>query len=116
MKNSKCLFCKIASGEVPAGIVYEDEHLLAFRDIRPEAPTHLLIVPRKHIASVAEAAPEDAEVLGRLILQAKELAAAENLAATGYRLVLNTGDWAGQSVFHVHVHLLGGRRMTWPPG
>jgi histidine triad (HIT) family protein len=112
--SNECLFCRIVSGDVPAGIVYEDDEVVAFRDIRPEAPTHLLLVPRKHVATLAEA--PDAPVLGRLLLRAGELAVQENVAATGFRLVVNSGEWAGQTVSHLHVHLLGGRRLTWPPG
>lgn len=112
---SDCVFCKIVSGDVPANIVHQDGDLVAFRDLNPQAPVHLLIVPRKHIASMNEAADEDQGLLGRLFLAARELAAKEGVDQ-GYRLVNNCGSSAGQSVFHIHVHLLGGRTMTWPPG
>ncbi len=109
-----CLFCQIAAGERPATIVQRSDDVVAFRDINPQAPTHILIIPVKHIVSVAEATVEDEGLLGRLLMTAKEVAQQENLK--GYRLVINTGSQAGQSVFHLHVHLLGGRAMLWPPG
>jgi histidine triad (HIT) family protein len=110
-----CLFCQIAAGERPATIVHRDEDVVAFRDINPQAPTHILIIPTKHIVSVEEATVEDEGLIGRLISVAREIAQQENLSK-GYRLVINTGSQAGQSVFHLHVHLLGGRAMHWPPG
>jgi len=113
---SECLFCKIVAGEIPTQRVHEDEHVLAFRDIAPQAPTHILIIPRKHISSINEATEEDETVLGRLLLTAKLLAASEGLAEDGYRLTINTGDHGGQTVYHIHLHLLGGRQMRWPPG
>lgn len=113
---SDCIFCKIVAGEIPADIVYEDEQVLAFRDIAPQAPTHILIIPRKHIASINEAEPEDQAVLGKLLLSARHLAQAEGLSDAGYRLVINTGEHGGQTVFHIHLHLLGGRALNWPPG
>ena len=109
-----CLFCRIVRREIPASIVWEDEHALAFRDIKPEAPTHLLVVPKRHFASLNEAA--DVGLLGRLLLAAREIAEGEGIAQTGYRTVLNTGRDAGQTVFHIHVHVMGGRHMAWPPG
>jgi histidine triad (HIT) family protein len=109
-----CLFCQIAAGERPATIVHRSDGVVAFRDINPQAPTHILIIPTKHIVSVAEATVEDEGLIGRLVTTAKEIAQQENLK--GYRLVINTGSQAGQSVFHLHVHLLGGRAMHWPPG
>jgi histidine triad (HIT) family protein len=112
--SSDCLFCRIVRREIPATIVREDEYTLAFRDIDPRAPTHVLVVPKKHVESLNEA--EDAAALGRLLLVAREIAKAEGISASGYRTVINTGVGAGQTVFHVHVHLLGGRPMTWPPG
>jgi histidine triad (HIT) family protein len=112
----ECLFCGISEGKVPAAIVYEDDDTIAFRDINPQAPTHLLIIPRRHIASVNELEAGDAEVVGKLFLVARELAAAEGLAESGYRLVMNTGPGAGQTVHHIHLHLLGGRSLHWPPG
>jgi histidine triad (HIT) family protein len=110
-----CLFCQIAAGERPATIVYRDDDLIAIRDINPQAPTHILIIPTKHIVSVAELTVEDEGLIGRLMTAAKEIAQQEKLSK-GYRLVINTGSQAGQSVFHLHVHLLGGRAMHWPPG
>ena len=110
-----CLFCQIATGERPATIVQRSDDVIAFRDINPQAPTHILIIPTKHIVSVAEATVEDEGVIGRLISVAREIAEQENLGK-GYRLVINTGSQAGQSVFHLHVHLLGGRALHWPPG
>jgi histidine triad (HIT) family protein len=111
-----CLFCKIVAREIPATIVAENEHALAFRDIRPAAPTHMLVIPKKHITSVASAEDGDALLLGQLMLLARDVAKLDGLDATGYRLVTNNGENAGQSVFHVHVHVLGGRAMAWPPG
>jgi len=112
---SSCLFCQIATGERPATIVYRGDGVIAFRDIHPQAPTHILIIPTKHIVSVAEATVEDEDLIGRMITTAKAIAQQENLSQ-GYRLVINTGTQAGQSVFHLHVHLLGGRALHWPPG
>jgi histidine triad (HIT) family protein len=110
-----CLFCKIRDGAIPANNVYEDELALAFRDINPQAPTHILIIPRKHIASLADLAEEDAALVGHLHVIAARLAGEEKLSG-GYRTVFNTGAHAGQSVLHLHLHLLGGRPMAWPPG
>lgn len=112
---SPCLFCQIVAGERPATIVHRGDDVIAIRDINPQAPTHILIIPTKHIESVAEAATEDEALIGRMITAAKAIAQQENLSK-GYRLVINTGTQAGQSVFHLHVHLLGGRAMHWPPG
>lgn len=111
-----CLFCRIAAGEIPAKLVYEDDDVVAFRDINPQAPTHILIIPRRHIASVNDLEAGDAELVGRLYLVARELAEREGIAQSGYRLVLNTGPGAGQTVDHIHLHLLGGRPLHWPPG
>ncbi|HWZ81990.1 MAG TPA: histidine triad nucleotide-binding protein [Terriglobales bacterium] len=110
-----CLFCRIVRGEVPAKKVYEDEHTLAFDDINPQAPTHVLIIPKKHVAGLKEAQDEDAELVGRCHLAAAEIARQRSIE-NGYRTVLNVGPGAGQSVFHMHVHLLGGRALHWPPG
>jgi histidine triad (HIT) family protein len=110
-----CLFCRIIRGEVRARKVREDEDVFAFEDINPQAPTHVLVVPKKHIAGLKEAQSEDAELIGRCHLAAAEIAR-ERKIEHGYRTVLNIGPGAGQSVFHLHVHLLGGRRLTWPPG
>jgi len=114
--SDDCLFCRIIAGEIPGQVVLEDEHLLAFRDINPQAPTHVLIVPRKHVATTNDLTDEDAGLVGRLVLAAKRIAADAGLAEAGYRLVLNCNAGAGQSVFHLHLHLLGGRAFTWPPG
>jgi histidine triad (HIT) family protein len=113
---SDCIFCRIIAGEVPSEKVYQDDRVTAFRDIRPVAPVHILIVPNKHIASVNEVEDEDEAVLGRLFLTAKRLAVQEGIAESGYRLIINTGRHAGQDVFHLHVHLLGGQRMRHPIG
>jgi histidine triad (HIT) family protein len=111
-----CLFCRIASGAIPADTVKQSDDWVAFRDINPQAPTHVLIIPREHIATLNDADPGHAELLGRLLLAAKEIAADEGIAEDGYRTVANCNAGAGQSVFHIHVHLLGGRVMGWPPG
>lgn len=116
MPDSDCLFCRIAEGEIPADIVRDTPDVVAFRDTSPQAPTHVLIIPRKHIASVTEMGAVDTEVMGKLFLTAKDIAAEEDLTDGGYRMVVNAGPDAGQSVFHVHMHLLGGRGMGWPPG
>ncbi len=113
--SADCLFCKIAAKQVSAKVVYEDPEIFAFEDIGPQAPTHLLICPRKHMASLEDAAEGDEAMLGRLQMVATKLARERNLAE-GYRTVINTGRDAGQSVPHLHVHLLGGRSMRWPPG
>ena len=112
--TDSCLFCRIVRREIPSGIVWEDEHAIAFRDIDPKAPTHVLVIPKVHVASLEEAT--DAALIGRLALTAAKIAAAEGIARGGYRTVINTGADAGQTVFHVHLHLLGGRRLSWPPG
>jgi histidine triad (HIT) family protein len=113
---SKTLFEKIIAREIPATIVYEDDLALAFRDIKPQAPVHVLIIPRKPIPRIAEAGPEDHKVLGHLLLKAAEVAAKLGLKKDGYRLVINNGPDAGEAVPHLHVHILGGRHMAWPPG
>jgi len=110
------IFAKIIAGEIPAEKLYEDDHVVAFRDINPQAPVHVLVVPRKPLVSVAHADAEDAELLGRLLLAAAQVARELGLESGGYRLVTNIGDQGGQSVYHLHVHLLGGRQMSWPPG
>ena len=111
-----CLFCKIRDGEIPGDIVYQDDEVLAFRDVNPQAPTHVLVIPRKHIATTNDLDEGDAAVVGKMMLAAKKVAANEGFANEGYRLVLNCNEGAGQTVFHIHMHLLGGRRLTWPPG
>ena len=113
--SADCLFCKIAAKKIPAKLVYEDPELFAFEDVSPQAPTHILLCPRKHFASLQEAAVADQAVLGKLQLVAAQLARERNLQS-GYRTVINTGAGAGQSVFHLHLHLLGGRPFHWPPG
>lgn len=113
---SDCLFCGIASGEIAADLVAEGEDWIAFRDIHPQAPTHVLIVPRRHIATLEDLGSSDAPLMGALIAAAAGIARDEGLAESGYRLVANCGAGAGQSVFHIHLHLLGGRRFSWPPG
>jgi len=115
MTDSHCPFCRIIRGELPSKKVYEDDHVYAFEDLHPQAPTHVLVIPKKHIAGLKEAEAADAEVIGRCHLVAAEMARQRNIE-NGYRTVLNVGPESGQSVFHLHVHLLGGRRLTWPPG
>ena len=110
-----CLFCKILDGSIPSTRVYEDEDCIAFADIHPQAPVHVLVVPRKHIGSLAEAEAEDTPLLGKLLSAVAEIAHQKGLA-NGYRTVINTGDEGGQTVGHLHLHLLGGRPMHWPPG
>lgn len=112
---STCIFCKIAAGEIPARIAHEDENCVAFHDLNPQAPVHLLVIPRRHLATMNDAAGE-AELLGALFAKIPEIAASAGIREDGYRLVTNCGEKAGQSVFHLHVHLLGGRAMGWPPG
>ncbi len=111
-----CIFCKIIQGEIPADVVLENEDVLVFRDLNPQAPTHLLAIPKKHIATINDIQPEDAEVVGKLFLAARQAAADEGLTENGYRVVMNCGKDAGQVVFHIHLHILGGRKFTWPPG
>lgn len=112
---NECLFCKIGGKEIPAKLVYEDADIFAFEDIHPQAPTHILICPRKHVTSLTEVSAEDAALLGRMLLVAARLATERKLT-DGYRTVFNNGRGAGQSVFHLHLHLLGGRAFRWPPG
>lgn len=112
---SDCLFCGIVAGDIPAEIVHRDEHIVAFRDINPQAPMHVLVIPVAHYANAGELAAADPHLAGRLIQAAAEVAAAEGIDS-GYRVVFNTGADAGQTVFHVHAHVLGGRHLTWPPG
>lgn len=113
---SDTLFTRIRDREIPADIVYEDDSVLAFRDINPQAPTHILIVPREPIPTVNDLQAHQAELVGRLFLVARDLAREEGLAEDGYRLVMNTNEAGGQTVFHIHLHLLGGRQFAWPPG
>lgn len=111
-----CLFCKIVAGEIPSQVVLDREEVFAFRDINPAAPTHILLVPHKHVRDVSEISNEHGALLAQIFETAHEIAQSEGIASSGYRIVANTGPNAGQSVFHLHFHLLGGRRMAWPPG
>ncbi len=111
-----CLFCKIAAGTIPAKVVYEDDRILAFDDIRPQAPVHTLIIPKAHYASLNEVPEGEGPLLAHILLKARDIAEAKGVGKSGYRVVLNTARDSGQEVFHLHVHVLGGRRMTWPPG
>lgn len=111
-----CIFCKIITGEIGAKIIHQDEKVIAFEDISPQAPIHLLIVPKKHIPTILDLEDEDKELIGHIYLIAKELAIKNNIDTTGFRLVANCNEDAGQAVFHIHFHLLGGRKMDWPPG
>lgn len=113
---SNCLFCRIAAGEIPAKIVYQDEDVVAFHDINPQAPLHVLVIPRKHIATINDLEADDAALVGKLFLTAKRIAAEAGYAASGYRVAMNCGADAGQTVFHIHLHLLAGRALGWPPG
>jgi histidine triad (HIT) family protein len=114
--SQDCIFCKIANREVGSTLLFQNERVTAFRDINPQAPTHILIIPNQHVASLEAASAEDQALLGELLLVAAELARQEEVAGPGYRLVINTGRQAGQTVFHLHLHLLAGRSMHWPPG
>jgi histidine triad (HIT) family protein len=116
VSNDRCLFCRIANGEIPARKVYEDDDVFAFEDINPQAPTHVLIIPRKHIPSLDDLGDGDAAILGTTLSKAADIARTLQLNADGYRLVVNTGEAAGQTVFHIHFHILGGRNLGWPPG
>ena len=116
MAEQDCLFCRILDGEIPADIIHESESTVAFRDLNPQAPTHVLIIPRRHIATINDIEPDDEELIGSLYSAAKQVARQEGLTEDGYRVVMNCGEGAGQSVFHLHLHLLGGRPLNWPPG
>jgi histidine triad (HIT) family protein len=111
-----CLFCRIVAGEIPADVVYKDERCLAFRDTNPQSPVHVLVVPRDHLDSLDDAAQRDEAMLGHLLRVAARVANEQGLSESGYRTVINTGAGAGQSVSHLHVHVLGGRQLNWPPG
>lgn len=113
---SACLFCKIIKREIPGSIVYEDDRVLAFNDINPQAPTHVLVVPKRHIASLNDITPEDDQIVGELVRRAAAIANSRGISAGGYRVLFNTNRDAGQTVFHIHLHLIGGRSMHWPPG
>jgi histidine triad (HIT) family protein len=116
MSDSSCLFCKIVAGVIPADVVHADERAVAFRDINPQAPVHVIVVPREHIASLEAASERHADLLGALLVVARGIAREQGLAERGYRTVINTGADGGQTVHHLHVHVLGGRAMEWPPG
>jgi len=111
-----CLFCKMITGEIKPDVIYEDDDVLAFRDINPQAPTHALVVPKRHISTINDLGNGDAELVGKLYLAAKQVAEKDGVAADGYRTVMNCNTMAGQTVFHIHLHVLGGRNMHWPPG
>lgn len=111
-----CLFCKIVNGDIPADLVYESDTAIAFRDINPQAPTHVLIIPRQHIATINDIKDSDQSIVGSLYSAARKVAAQEGIDADGYRAVMNCNAAAGQTVFHIHLHLLGGRDLSWPPG
>ena len=114
--SDACVFCRIAAGEIPSDTVFQDDDVVAFRDLTPRAPTHILVIPRRHIASVAALTEDDAAIAGRLLVTAARIARDEGIAEAGYRLVANTGRWGGQTVDHLHLHLMGGRPFDWPPG
>ena len=111
-----CIFCKIAAGDIPADKVYEDDDVVAFRDLNPQAPTHILVIPRRHIATLNDLQAEDAELVGKMYLAAKKVAVEDGIAEAGYRTVFNCNKAGGQEVYHLHLHVLGGRQMRWPPG
>jgi histidine triad (HIT) family protein len=113
---SDCLFCKIIKREIPSSIVYEDDHVLAFKDINPQAPTHVLVVPKRHIPTLNDLAPGDDQIVGELVRRAAALANDAKISSGGYRVLFNTNRDAGQTVFHIHLHLVGGRALGWPPG
>lgn len=114
--SADCLFCKIIAGDIPSNKVYSDEHVYAFHDINPAAPTHVLVIPKKHLSAVNDGAEENEALLGKLMLAANKIAAELGLAEGGFRYVINTGTDGGQTVFHLHLHILGGRALSWPPG
>lgn len=116
MADGDCLFCRIAAGEIPSRRVHEDDLVIAFHDIAPRSPTHILVIPRRHIASAAELTEADAPLVGRMIAVANRIAKEQGIAEQGYRIVSNVGPWGGQTVDHLHLHLMGGRPFTWPPG
>jgi histidine triad (HIT) family protein len=113
---SDCLFCKMVSGEIQPDVVFENDDVLAFRDVNPQAPVHVLVIPKSHIATTNELTPEHAGLIGEMVLAARQIAADEGIAEPGYRMVMNCNPEAGQSVYHIHLHMLGGRPMGWPPG
>jgi len=113
---SDCLFCKMINGDIQPDTVYEDDNVLAFRDINPQAPTHILVIPKQHISTLNELEPEHAQLVGQMYIAAKKIAADEGIDEAGYRTTMNCNAAAGQTVFHIHLHLLGGRNFSWPPG
>ncbi len=113
---SDCLFCKIVSGEISCDKLYENDKLVAFRDIEPKAPTHILVIPKKHIRSINELEISDQNLAGEILLAAKEIASIENIESSGYRTIFNTNSDGGQTVYHIHMHVMGGRQLHWPPG
>lgn len=116
MAHDDCLFCRILAGDIPADVIYESDTAIAFRDINPQAPTHVLIIPRKHIPTINDVSEDDQAIVGSLYSAARSIAAEEGFAEAGYRAVMNCNEGAGQTVFHIHLHLLGGRPFSWPPG
>ncbi len=116
MANDDCLFCKILAGDIPADVIYESDTAIAFRDINPQAPTHVLVIPRKHIPTINDISEDDQAIVGSLYSAARTIAADEGFSEVGYRAVMNCNEAAGQTVFHIHLHLLGGRPFSWPPG
>ena len=116
MSANDCLFCKIVSGDIPAEIIYRDDQVLAFRDINPRAPIHVLVIPQKHVDSLASVTDEQRDIMGKIMIVSREIAAAEGLSESGYRAVINVGLDGGQTISHLHLHLLGGRTLHWPPG
>lgn len=114
--TSQCLFCRIAAGEIPSQQVYSDDFVYAFHDINPTAPSHILVIPRKHLSSISDADAGDESLMGKVLLAGQQIAKAQGLAEDGFRLVINTGQHGGQTVHHLHLHILGGRQMQWPPG
>jgi histidine triad (HIT) family protein len=116
MSEQDCIFCRVVAGEIPADIVYRDDRAVAFRDINPQAPVHALVIPREHLDSLDDASARDESLLGHLLRVAARVANEQGLSESGYRTIINTGAGAGQSVFHLHLHVVGGRRLGWPPG
>ena len=112
----ECIFCKIVDGQIPADLIYQDDSIVAFRDINSQAPTHVLIIPKKHIEKISDLNEEDEGLVGKMVLVAKKIAEDEGISESGFRLVFNNNKDAGQEVFHIHLHLLGGRKFSWPPG
>ncbi|BFM49036.1 histidine triad nucleotide-binding protein [Marinomonas sp. THO17] len=111
-----CLFCKLVKGEIPATILYQDDDVIAFEDIMPQAPTHFLVIPKRHIATLNDLTDEDASLVGKLQVTAAKVAKQKGISDDGYRVVMNCNEMGGQTVYHIHMHVLGGRSMTWPPG